>query len=95
MLCWFAAAVLLFYRKRLAWVVSLVGAGALASAFGVIWVGMARFYVHPTDEELKLLRGTDVSAGSVIVLGVLFALFALCVGLFVGLLWTRRDFRPI
>src|ERR1700690_52919 len=87
-LCWFAGAVALFYRKRLAWAVSVVGAGALGSAFAAIWIGMARFYVHPTDEELKLLRGMDVSAGSVIALAVLFALFALCLGLFIGLLWT-------
>jgi stage V sporulation protein SpoVS len=90
-----AGAVALFYRKRLAWVASLVGAGALACAFAAIWVSMARFYVHPIDEELKLLRGMDVSAGSVIALGVLFALFALCLALFIGLLWTRKDFRPI
>jgi hypothetical protein len=94
-LCWLAGAVALFYRKRLAWVASLVGAGALACAFAAIWVSMARFYVHPIDEELKLLRGMDVSAGSVIALGVLFALFALCLALFIGLLWTRKDFRPI
>jgi hypothetical protein len=94
-LCWFAGTVALFYRKRLAWVVSVVGAGALAGASAAIWVGMARFYVHPTGEELELLRGMDVSAGSVIALGVLFALFALCLGLFIGLLWTRKDFRPI
>src|ERR1035441_2915068 len=39
-LCWFAGAVALFYCKRLAWVASLVCAGALACAFADIGTRM-------------------------------------------------------
>jgi len=45
--CWFAGAIGLFFHKRVAWLVSLLGAGTSVCFCGALIVGLVWVYFHP------------------------------------------------
>ena len=90
-LIWFAGATSLFSRSRLAWVGSLVGAGALVCSVAVFWiyaVGMILFpdAYHPENEP-----GETFARFAVV--GQFSVFLAVSLGLFIGLLRMRKELR--
>jgi hypothetical protein len=94
-LVWFAGAVGLFSRRRLAWIGSLVGVGASACFFGAL-LGTAVWsclFPDAAMERLKEFGSAGYAAALVILFGQFSLLLAVSLGLFVGLLRMRREFR--
>jgi hypothetical protein len=96
-LCWFAGAVGLFFRKRLAWVGSMIGSGAsvcLWAAALVTGIGLFFFPNHFPNAQMERLRN-DGQAGYIfsIVATLLYVSFLLAIslGLFIGLLRKRKE----
>jgi hypothetical protein len=92
---WFAGALGLFSRKRLAWIASLVGIGASACFFAVSLVTIVKLYIFPNAdmERLRDLGGSGYIAALIIVVGESSILLAVCLGLFIGLLRMRKELR--
>jgi hypothetical protein len=95
-ICWFAGAVGLFYRKRIAWWLgSLIGIGATACFFGAL-LGAAVWSCFFPDASMERLKdhGSVVYAMALVFLfGQFSLLVAVSLGLFVGLFRMRRDLR--
>jgi hypothetical protein len=95
---WFVAAVILFFRSRLAWLGSLAGVGLAVGFF--VWVLCCIFgecffpNAQATHDRENLLSGT---VWFVYVMGFCFygVCIALSVVLFIGLFKMRRDLRQI
>ena len=94
-LTWFAGAVGLFSRKRLAWVGSLLGVGVSACFFAAALLTTVWLYFYPTAgmEENRAFGVTGYIAALVIIGGMFSMLFALFLGLFIGLLRMRKELR--
>ncbi len=93
-LIWFAGAVGLFSRRRLAWIGSLVGTGASAGLFGVLVVTAVGF-VFPGAEVWQDRGFGFVSriVAIIVTAGFFTVLLAVSSGLFIGLIWMRKQFR--
>ena len=92
---WFAGALGLFSRKRLAWIGSLIGTGASACFFAACLVTIVWLYIFPNAE---MMRDKDFGIGGyiaalVIGAGQFSVLLAVCLGLFIGLLRMRKELR--
>jgi hypothetical protein len=48
--CWLAGAVGLFFHKRMAWLVSLLGAGASVCSCGALIFGLIWVFLHPNAD---------------------------------------------
>jgi hypothetical protein len=94
-LVWFAGAVGLFSRRRLAWVGSLVGVGALACAFAAILATVAGLHLSSSGELMQYQGVARVSHIFAItgIAGFCLVLFAVSLGLFIGLLRMRKELR--
>ena len=98
-LCWFAGAVGLFFRKRLAWVCSLIGVGASVCLFGAISVTgiglffFPHFFPNAEMEKLRNMGGYPGGYTFAIVFVTTWFLFLLAssIGLFIGLLRKRKN----
>jgi hypothetical protein len=92
---WFAGALGLFSRKRLAWIGSLVGTGASACFFAVSLVTIVGLYIFPNAdmERLRDLGGSGYMAALIIGVGEFSVLLVVCLGLFIGLLRMRKELR--
>jgi hypothetical protein len=95
-LIWFAGAVGLFSRRRLAWVGSLVGAGALVCSVAILLttaVGMILFPdARMVQDEQQLPTGIYMF-GYVTVVCQFLVFLAVSLGLFIGLLRMRKELR--
>ena len=95
--CWFAGAVGLFFRKRLAWVGSIIGVGSSACFFAVTLVTGIGLYFYPNAElvHLKELGGDGHVGGYVFAFVCLVTQFsillAISLRLTIGLLHMRKD----
>ena len=95
-LFWFAGAVGLFFRKRLAWVGSLVGVGATVCDIAAFLIEFIWFNLYPNAEMYRL--NPDIGSpgdtrafyDSIIELSLLLVL---SLGLFIGLLRMRKELR--
>jgi hypothetical protein len=94
-LIWFAGALGLFSRRRLAWIGSLVGVGALVCASVAILATVAGLYLFSWGELMQDQGVARVSHIFAIVAtaGFCLVLFAGSVGLFIGLLRMRKELR--
>jgi hypothetical protein len=94
-LFWFAGAVGLFFRRRLAWVASLLGVGTSVCAFAVSLVMIVWLYIYPNAEmnHLRDIGGAGYIFALIFGVGQLSILLALSLGLFVGLLKMRKELR--
>jgi hypothetical protein len=90
---WFAGALGLFSRKRLAWIGSLLGNGATACFFATLLVELAGLYIFPNadTERTRDRSGVGYIVALVIMAGEFLLLFAISSGLFVGLIRMRKD----
>jgi cyanate permease len=91
-LIWFAGAVGLFFRKRLAWIVSLLGVGATACIFAACFVTIVALHIYPNTDD-GLFKDSKTAGFVVFALGCFTLLFALSLGLFIGLVKMRKDLR--
>ncbi len=92
---WFAGALGLFSRKRLAWIGSLVGTGASACFFAVTLATIVGLYLFP-NAEMERLREFGIGGylvALVIAVGEFSILLAVSLGLFIGLLRMRKELR--
>jgi hypothetical protein len=92
---WFAGAVGLFSRRRIAWIGSLVGTGASVCFFAVSLVTIVGLYIFP-NAEMERIRDLGTSgyiAALVIAVGEFSVLLAISLGLFIGLLKMRKELR--
>ncbi|MGA2786005.1 MAG: hypothetical protein ABSF60_00615 [Verrucomicrobiota bacterium] len=89
-LFWFAGAVGLFFRKRLAWVGSLLGVGASVCVLAACLVSIIVLHIYP-NTDVGLLKDIDTAGFVIFALGQFTILFALSLGLFVGLLKMRKE----
>jgi hypothetical protein len=94
-LFWFAGALGLFSRKRLAWIGSLVGTGASACFAAVCLVSIVWLYLFPNAE---MQQHRDFSIGGYITalfVGVaqFSVLLLVSFGLFAGLLRMRSEWK--
>jgi hypothetical protein len=90
---WFAGALGLFSRRRLAWAGSLLGTGASACFFATSLVTVIGLCIFPSAEQA---RDWDFGGRifSLIFGGGMFsALLAVSLGLFVGLIRMRKELR--
>lgn len=92
---WFAGALGLFSRKRLAWAGSLLGTAAAACFFATLFVEMVGLYIFPNAdmERLRDMGSSGYIAALVIMVGEFSVLFAISLGLFVGLIRMRKELR--
>jgi hypothetical protein len=95
-LFWFAGAVGLFFRKRLAWVGSLFGVGAsvcVLTAFLAAGIGVC---LYPTAETEQYICRDQAGGGYifayVVTLTQFSILLAICLRLLFGLFQTRKEF---
>lgn len=95
---WFLAAMILFFRSRLAWLACLAGVGLAVVCFA--WISMSIFgeCFFPNAQALHD-RETVGTVTSILALLTGFSFFGVClalsVGLFIGLVKMRRDLRLI
>jgi hypothetical protein len=94
-LCWFAGAVGLFFRKRLAWISSLVGVGASVCFLAVSFVMIIGLYLFPNEDMRRLsdIGGSGYVAGLIIAAVEFTVLLVLLSALFIGLVKTRKHLR--
>jgi len=96
-LFWFAGAVGLSSRRRLAWIGSLLGVGASACFFAVALVGLVGLYMFPNEEmhRLRYISGTASGYLAGLVIGVVefSVVLALLLAVFIGLLKMRKDLK--
>jgi hypothetical protein len=92
-LFWFAGAVGLFFRKRLAWVGSVIGAGVSASFVTACLVGIIVAYLYPDADmnRLKEIGAAGYIFALVAGLTQFFLLLALSLHLLIGLLRMRKE----
>jgi len=97
-LCWFAGALGLFFRKRLAWVCSMVGAGASVCVFAgilVTGIGLSLFPNLFPNAQMDRLRSFGHTGyyvfGIVFALMYVFVLLAISLSVFIGLLRKRKE----
>jgi len=92
-LCWLASSVGLFFRKRLAWVGSLIGSGASASFFGACLVGIIAIFLFPNAQinQIKDFGGGGYEFAIIFSLTQFSFLFALSISLVVGLLRMYKE----
>ncbi len=93
-LVWFAGAVGLFFRRRLAWIGSLVGTGASAGLFGALGVTAVTF-LFP-GAEVWQERGSALATRVIAIIGTagfFSVLLAVSLALFIGLLRMRKELR--
>lgn len=92
-ICWFAGAIGLFFRKRLAWIGSLIGVGAAVCCFVAVLVLSIGLYVYPDSEMVRLKNmGGPGYIGAMIVVVIQLSLFlTISLGLFIGLLRKRKE----
>jgi hypothetical protein len=92
-LCWFAGAVGLFFRKRLAWVASMIGVGVSVCLFAAaLWTTMGLF-IFP-DAEMDHLRnfgGGGYILAMIVSITEFLLLLAISLGLLIGLLRKRKE----
>ena len=95
---WFLAAVILFIRSRLAWLVSLVGLGQTVIFFAWVLMSIAGDYFFP-NAQMQHDREMTGAVASVMALLTALGFFsvwlAVSLGLFIRLLKMRREFRWI
>ena len=95
---WFLAALILFFRSRLAWFVSLAGLGQTVLFFAWVLMSIAGEYFFPNAQMLHDREMTGAVA-SVIALLMAFGFFgvwlAVSLGLFIRLLKMHSEFRWI
>lgn len=92
-LCWVMSAVGLFFRKRIAWIVSLVFAGVSVCLFAVIFVTAVRALIFP-DTEMNHIRQLSLDGYLFAVLfGLMLVSFVLAFSLrlFIGLMKTHKE----
>jgi hypothetical protein len=94
-LIWFAGAVGLSSRKRLAWIGSLLGVGASACFFAASLVMILWLYFHPSPEmgRTQALDGAGFIATHAIAVGEFAILLSLSLALFIGLLQMRKELK--
>ena len=97
---WFASAVFLFFRSRIAWFGSLVGVTLAIGFYMFVLASVVREFFFPNAQQAHdqaAVIGGTVSLVFLYALGVAFFTFwfALTIGLFIGLLKMRRDLRKI
>lgn len=95
---WFASAIFLFFRSRIAWFGSIVGVALAISFYVFVIASVVREFFFPNAQQAHdqaAVIGGTVSLIFLYVLCVAFFAFwfALAIGLFVGLLKMRRDLR--
>jgi hypothetical protein len=94
--CWFAGALGLFSCKRLAWVASVVGAGAAVCFFGASFFTIIALYLYPTEEMNRNRNFGDFgNTGYIFALISIVTQFsfllAISLRLLIGLFRMRRD----
>jgi hypothetical protein len=92
-LVWFAGAVGLFFRKRLAWIGSVIGAGASALLFAAILVTGIQIYLYPTPETEQYGTPAQDVAGHLFAFVFLQALFSTLLAIVLRLLWGLVQMR--
>jgi hypothetical protein len=96
-LCWFTGALGLFFRKRLAWIGSMIGAGASVCFWAsmlVMGIGLFLFpnlFPNAQMERLRNLGGHGYVFGIVATVLYVSIVLAISLGLFIGLLRKRKD----
>jgi hypothetical protein len=93
-LFWVAGAIGLFFRKRLAWIGSLVGLGAATLFFAAVLGIILWLYLFP-DAQMKSMKEHSYSGGYIFPLffmGTTFSvLLAISLKLFIKLVRNRRE----
>jgi hypothetical protein len=95
---WFVAAIILFFRSRLAWFGSLAGVSWSVVFYAWVLLSLAREYLFPNAQMLhdRELVNTAASVLAFLTeLGFFGVCLALSVGLIIGLLKMRRELRWI
>jgi uncharacterized membrane protein len=92
---WFAGAIGLFFRKRLAWISSLVGVGTSVCFIAVAFATIIGLYLFPNEDmhHLRDIGGSGYIAALVIAIVEFSVLLALFSALFIGLFKMRKDLR--
>ena len=93
-LIWFAGAIDLYSRRRLAWIGSLVGTGASAALFGALVVTAVGFLFPGAEvwQDGGSALATHI-VGIIATAGFFSTLLAIALGLFIGLLRMRGELR--
>jgi hypothetical protein len=86
--CWFAGALGLFFRKRLAWIASVVGVGTLVWSNVPAVVMIIGLFLFPKAESPPI---KEFGVGGLMVLGMFVVLIALQFVLLIGLFKIRRE----
>ena len=92
---WFAAAWALFFRSRLAWLVSLIGTGWAIWIYATLLYESAELYLNP-NEKLKqqMVSIPDACMMAMITwLGFSIVLLTLTAGLLLGLVKMRKEVK--
>jgi hypothetical protein len=96
-LCWFAGAVGLFFRKRLAWVGSVIGTGASVCFWAAALVTGMGLFLFPDlfpNAQMERLRSSGLAGYNIAIVFALIylsVLLAISLGLFIGLLRKRKE----
>ena len=91
--CWFVGAVRLFYRKRLAWIGSVIGTGASVAFFASILIGFVTEYLYPDAEMIRVKEFGNGGYVFALVVGLTgFSIpLAICWRLLLGLFQMRKE----
>jgi len=94
-LFWFAGAVGLFFRKRLAWVGSLVGVGASAYVLTTLLAAGVGLWLYPDPEIAQYSGSAQASGGHIFAVVVTLTQFSgmwlICLWLLLGLVKMRKE----